>query len=177
MEGNGKGKRHQQHCSEAKPNIDVVERTSLCCGSLKNPVWPQRIGAILPELFTLVDEQSQERRITPWEEEASAPANGLVFTGLGSPDKLFNQLLLMRTNTKRRKRVSKCAWLVFQGFELGCGAAAFSLSTTGSFSKGCKQKGLIPAIPVACGNPAVVQDMFQIYGVAVPLASERAGTC
>lgn len=47
----------------------------------------------------------------------------------------------------------------------------------GSLFKGCKQKGLIPAILVVCGNPAVVQNMFQIYGVAVPLASGHARTC
>lgn len=75
-----------------------------------------------------------------------------------------------------------CRGWCFQGFELGCGCCCCLLPFhrwihTGSFFKGCKQKGLIPAILVVCGNPAVVQDMFQIYGIAVPLASEHAGTC
>lgn len=52
-------------CSEPISNIQLVERTLLQCGSVKNSIWPRRIGALLPDLFTLVGEQSQERKITP----------------------------------------------------------------------------------------------------------------
>lgn len=50
-------------------------------------------------------------------------------------------------------------------------------STLDLFLNAVNKRGLIPIILVVCVNSAVVQNMFQIYGIAVPLASEHAGTC
>lgn len=70
---------------------------------------------------------------------------------------------------------------MFQYFELDHVTAALSPYTTGStlelFLKAVNKRGLIPIILVVCVNSAIVQNMFQIYGIAVPLTSEHAGTC
>ena len=69
---------------------------------------------------------------------------------------------------------------MFQCCELDRVAAALSPYTTGStldLFLNADKRGLIPIILVVCVNSAVVQNMFQIYGIAVPLASEHAGTC
>ena len=79
------------------------------------------------------------------------------------------------------QNVSKCAWFVFQHRESDHVTAALSPHTTGSTLdlslSAVNKRGLIPTILVVCVNSAVVQNMFQIYGIAVPLASEHAGTC
>lgn len=79
------------------------------------------------------------------------------------------------------QNISKCAWFVFQYCELDRVTAVVSPYTTGStldlFLNTVNKRGLIPVILVVCVNSAVVQNMVQIYGIAVPLASEHAGTC
>lgn len=45
------------------------------------------------------------------------------------------------------------------------------------FFSAVNKRGLIPVILVVCANSAVVQNVFQIYGIAVSPASGRAGAC
>lgn len=71
--------------------------------------------------------------------------------------------------------------LCFSTFELDNVTAVLSPYSTASmldlFFSAVNKRGLILVILVVCANSAVVQNVFQIYGIAVSPASGRAGAC
>lgn len=76
------------------------------------------------------------------------------------------------------QNISECALFVLGvGWCHSC-AVPFQLCiSVRSCFQCCEQRGLIPTIPVVCVNSAVVQNMFQIYGMALFPAPGRAGAC